>query len=146
MVLLKNLTEKEFTLKDMTDEERISFLNWYQGTRRKTAENILPRPVVRDGNGKLIKNHTARDFYLKLQEETFEAVEALRDWKESANDNGDYDPQTIDTKEFFAQEVTDIITVCISMLEANGIDEKQRSEMFAEVNTKNEKRGYFKED
>ena len=73
-------------------------------------EKILPRPVIRDGNGKLIADHTPRDFYLKLQE-----------------------------------EIADIITVCISYLNANGYDEEKRSELFAKVNEKNEKRGYFKE-
>ncbi len=38
------------------------------------SEKILPRPVIRDGNGKLIKDHTPRDFYLKLQEEIFEVI------------------------------------------------------------------------
>ena len=30
-------------------------------------------------------------------------------------------------------------------MNANGYDEKARSELFAKVNEKNEKRGYFKE-
>ena len=93
----------------------------------KNKINILPRPVVRDGNGKLIKDHTPRDFYLKLQDEIFEAmsVSTFRDE--------------------FAEEVTDIITVCISYLNAIDYDEEKRSELFAKVNEKNEKRGYFEE-
>ena len=92
------------------------------------AEEILPRPVIRDGNGKLIKNHTPRDFFLKLQEEIFETIEKA---------------MFIDGDEYMAEEIADIITVCISYLNANGYDEKARAELFAKVNEKNEKRGYF---
>lgn len=89
-------------------------------------ENILPRPVIRDGNGKLIKNHTPQDFYLKLQEEIFEAFED----KEYVNH----------------YEIADIITVCISYLNAIGYNENGRSEIFRRVNKKNEERGYFEEN
>ena len=47
--------------------------------------------------------------------------------------------------EYMAEEIADIITVCISYLNAKGYDEKARSELFAKVNEKNEKRGYFEE-
>ena len=88
------------------------------------TENILPRPVICDGNGKRIKDYTPRDFFLKLQEEIFEAFED----KEYVNH----------------YEIADIITVCISYLNAIGYDEKGRSEIFRRVNETNEKRGYFK--
>ena len=141
MVLLENLTEKEFTLKNMTDEERTSLLNWYRGARRKTAESILPRPVIRDGNGKLIADHTPRDFYLKLQEELFESVDVIFrnafEWELGKSYTA--------TDDEVAEEIANIITVCISYLNARGYDEKKRSEIFAKVNEKNERRGYFKE-
>ena len=91
---------------------------------------ILPRPVIRDGNGKLIKDHTPKDFFMKLQEEFWEVMETR------------FIPQL---KDRTAEEIADIITVCISYLNANGYDEKARAEIFAKVNAKNEKRGYFKE-
>ena len=95
----------------------------------KKEEKILPRPVIRDGNGKLIADHTPRDFFLKLQEEIFETIEKA---------------MFVDGDEYMAEEIADIITVCISYLNANGYDEKARAELFAKVNEKNEKRGYFK--
>ena len=101
------------------------------------GEKILPRPVVRDGNGKLIKDHTPKDFFLKLQEEIFEVMEAQAYL--------DYE-STAANEEDVAEEIADIITVCISYLNANGYDEKARAELFAKVNEKNEKRGYFKEN
>ena len=48
-------------------------------------------------------------------------------------------------EENVTEEIADIITVCISYLNANGYDEKKRSELFAQVNEKNKKRGYFDE-
>ena len=100
------------------------------------SEKNMPRPVVRDGNGKLAKDYTSRDWYLKLQEEIFEVMEAQadidRDWNATVYED-------------VAEEIADVITVCISWLESLGYDEEKRSEIFAAVNEKNEKRGYFKE-
>ena len=99
-----------------------------------TEKNILPRPVVRDGNGKLAKDYTSRDWYLKLQEEIFEVMENVTDAETGLSD-----------KKSIAEEIADVITVCISWLESLGYDEEKRSELFAAVNEKNEKRSYFKE-
>ena len=92
----------------------------------ENSENILPRPVVCDGNGRLTNDYSPRDWYLKLQEEIFEVMESH-------------------SKETKVNEIADVITVCISWLESLGYDEEKRSELFAKVNMKNEKRGYFKE-
>lgn len=89
-------------------------------------EKVLPRPVIRDRDNKLIANQTEKEFILKLQEEIKEV-----------EDSG--------TNEETAEEIADIITVCISYLNKLGYDENKRSELFAKVNKKNEKRGYFKE-
>lgn len=89
-------------------------------------ENILPRPVIRDRDKKLIKNQTEKEFIMKLQEEIKEV-----------EDSG--------TNEETAEEIADIITVCISYLNKLGYDENKRSKLFAKVNEKNEKRGYFKD-
>ena len=95
-----------------------------------TEKNILPRPVIRDGNGKLATHYSLRDWYLKLQEEIFEVSESIMEDVHA---------------EITAEEIADVITVCISWLESLGYDEEKRSELFAAVNEKNEKRGYFKE-
>ena len=107
-------------------------------------ENILPRPVIRDGNGKLIKDQTPREFYLKLQEEIFEVMEQNFWFKSILADEG-YSAGANCQKKFVAEEIADVITVCTSWLEVLGYDEKKRSELFAKVNEKNEERGYFKE-
>ena len=98
------------------------------------TKNILPRPVIRDGNGKLTKNYSTRDWFMKLQEEIFEVQ----------RDNN-LNEVKYGHPFFIAEELADVITVCISYMDALGYDEEKRSKFFARVNEKNEKRGYFKE-
>ncbi len=118
-------------IEDISIDECVKIMDFITGEH---SEKILPRPVIHDGNGKRIKNYTPSDFYLKFQEEIFEVVDQhyMRDWSGSTNIG-------------IAEEIADIITVCISYLNAIGYDEKGRSEIFRRVNEKNEKRGYFKE-
>ena len=104
------------------------------------TKNILPRPVIRDGNGKLTKLYSTRDWFMKLQEEISEAMEKMMLYR-----YGDYQVSANIEREDIAEEIADIITVCISYLNALGYDEEKRSEIFRKVNEKNEKRGYFKE-
>ncbi len=105
------------------------------------SEKILPRPVIRDKDGKLVKEeYDFRDWYLKLQEEFFEIAEASAFFQAGLEV-----PGLTENYERLAEELADLITVCISYLENLDYDEKARSELFAKVNAKNEKRGYFKE-
>ena len=114
----------------LTDGEN-TFETWLPVDLLKNLHNVLPRPVVRDGNGKLATHYSLRDWYLKLQEEIFEVSESIMEDVHA---------------EITAEEIADVITVCISWLETLGYDEGKRSELFAKVNMKNEKRGYFKEN
>ena len=137
-----NVTIKngEICIENITDEELQSLKN-FNGKilAMSKAINILPSPVVRDKNGKLIKDHSPKDFFLKLQEEIFEVIDAV-----NVKDIFDEDLSSdIFPNDHIAEEIADIITVCISQLEAMGFDEKKRSELFAKVNEKNKKRGYF---
>ena len=86
-----------------------------------------PRPVIRDGNNKLVENYTHDEWFAKIMEEVFEAHEA-------------------DDKESLGYELADIITVCTSYLNALGYDERACAEFYRHVNFKNEQRGYFEED
>lgn len=86
----------------------------------------LPKPVKRDQHGRRIANYTRREWFSKILEEVLEANE------------------TVDLK-YHAEELADVITVCISRLEILGFDEEARSELFARVNEKNAARGYFME-
>lgn len=109
-------------------------------------KNILPRPVIRDGNGKFTKDYSTRDWLLKLQEEIFEVISAYDKAFEMANMlDEDIDEPDNGHLNKTAEGIADIITVWISWLESLGYDEKKRSELFAKVNEKNKKRGYFRE-
>ena len=86
----------------------------------------LPLPVKRDGDGRLVKSYDEFEWYLKLQEEIYEAF-------------------IVDDKQRRAEELTDIITVCTSYLAALGFDKNARCVLQAKLNGKNDERGYFKE-
>ena len=80
------------------------------------------------------------DWAAKLNKEVYEVIrgvayiECLADEADEAND---------DDVERLAEELTDIITVCTSWLDALGYDEKARGEVQRRVNEKNKKRGYI---
>lgn len=143
-----NIFKNFIILEDMTRKEHQKLLQLAQNGKISSA-NILPRPVIRDGNGKLIKDYMTRDFYSKLQKEIFESFKANFEWflyREEQEGHIRVKPTRANSaKEDFAEKIADIITVCISCLNAIGYDEEKRSELFAKVNEKNEKRGYFEE-
>ena len=86
----------------------------------------LPVPVKKDNFGWSVANYDERQWFLKLQEEIFEAFNTT-------------------SMQERAQELTDVITVCTSYLHALGFDQNARQELQRAVNVKNAARGYFKE-
>ena len=86
----------------------------------------LPLPVWKDKFGWSVANYDDRQWYLKLQEEIFEAFNAA-------------------SMQERAQELTDVITTCVSYLNALGFDQNDRQELQRAVNSKNAARGYFKD-
>ena len=71
----------------------------------------------------------------KLVEETNEVVQEA----ESIEENW----CSVSATDRLAIELTDIITVCVSWLDALGYDEEARGELHRRVNEKNKDRGYF---
>ena len=123
-ILLQNMRRDEV--------DKINTLIAEMEAKNKLNKNILPRPVVCDGKGKLTKNYSSRDWYLKLLEEVSEVYRAYILQSVNCGKVSDID-----------EALADVVTVCISWFENIGVDEKARSEIFARVNEKNEKRGYF---
>lgn len=103
-----------------------------------------PRPVVRDGDGKLATEYTWLDWIGKLNEELDEVKYAVYELE-----NGLFD-STFDEDNGLnnvAMELQDLITVCTSMQQNYlGLDETARNKICAKVNAKNEKRGYFNKE
>ena len=107
------------------------------------VKNNLPRPVVRDGNGKLAKDYTWLDWISKLNEELDEVKYAVYELEDKF---GDYNFDEDEGLHNVAMELQDLITVCTSMQQNYlGLDEDERNKICAEVNEKNAKRGYLNE-
>ena len=71
----------------------------------------------------------------KLVEETHEVVQEAEIIEENWC--------SISATDRLAEELTDVITVCVSWLDALGYDEYLRGEVQKRVNEKNKARGYF---
>ena len=89
----------------------------------KIYENELPMPVRNDGVESVMRYSHAQ-WARKVKEELGEALDA-------------------GGPEEMAEEITDIITVCTSWLEAMGYDMHDRMRLCKAVNIKNQSRGYF---
>ena len=100
-----------------------------------TEKTIRPIPVVKDGNGKLIKHYTPKDWFQKLNEELDEVKIAVVNRADNLGSAAE-----------IAEELQDLITVCTSMQEWLGFNDVQRGFLAKEINEKNCKRGYFEED
>lgn len=88
-------------------------------------ENSMPKPCKKIGEKDLI-TCTIKEWYEKMNEELLEAHEAA---------------VTLCLHDREAEELTDIITVCTSRLEAIGWKENKRIETQQKVNRHNEERG-----
>ena len=85
------------------------------------------------------------EWVAKLYEEMHEvAQEAIKLFCLHCAQCGEEDEAAIEAVETnLAEELTDVITVCVSLLDALGYDEKARGVVQWRVNEKNKKRGYF---
>ena len=77
------------------------------------------------------------DWAAMLNKDVYEVIRGVAYIERIADEADDDDVERL------AEELTDVITVCVSWLHALGYDEKARSEVQRRVNQKNKKRGYF---
>ena len=86
----------------------------------------------------------AFDWTAKLIEETDEAVHEARIVRNLTRANDEKLNQHLQlARKRLAEELTDVIHVCVAWLDAEGWDEVARGELHRYVNEKNKKRGYF---
>lgn len=81
----------------------------------------------------------------KLLEETNEVIQETPEYR-TLFENGysrEYPDRAKAAKDRIALELTDVIHVCVSWLNAMGYDEDERGELHRRVNEKNRERGYF---
>ena len=106
----------------------------------RVVDMTRPQPCVR------FCDAPAMAWIAKLVEETHEVIQEATFLKEDADEDGMVDHDTyglIDVKKRLAMELTDVITVCTSWLDALGYDEEARGKLQKHVNEKNRRRGYW---
>ena len=87
------------------------------------------------------RNAGTVEWIAKLSEETNEVVQEAKDMDECVLLEERL--SAAHAKDRLAEELTDVITVCVSWLDALGYDENARGEVQRRVNEKNKKRGDF---
>ena len=101
------------------------------GMHERDVDMTKPQPCT------VFANVGTVDWVAKLNEEVYEVM------LESAYVERLADVADDDDVERLAEELTDVITVCVSWLHALGYDEQMRGEMQQFVNENNKARGYF---
>lgn len=107
--------------------------------RRVPGEVIKPHPCT-----VVFQDADALDWVAKLIEETNEAVYEARIVRNLARANEDILNKPLqEARKRLAEDLTDVIHVCVSWLDAEGWDEEARGELHRLVNENNKKRGCF---
>ena len=88
------------------------------------------------------------EWIAKLSEETDEVIQEAYIISQHEQSNKEFPCEAMnevirDARERLALELTDVIHVCVSWLNAEGWDEEARGELHRRVNEKNRERGYF---
>ena len=88
------------------------------------------------------------EWIAKLSEETDEVIQEAYITPQHEQSNKEFPCEAMnevimEARKRLALELTDVIHVCVSWLNAEGWDEAARCELHRLVNEKNEKRGYF---
>ena len=126
-MLLTKLNDKEYKIDfEDIDIEKFSI----KKNKFLESKKILPRPLIRDKNGKIILDYTHRDWLLKLHEKIVDISQAVME-------ESNYET---------AEELTKLITLCVSWLEYLEFDEEGRFQLFKDINKENEKNGLFIEE
>ena len=111
------------------------------GEQDGTIVNMMrPQPCRKFYNASVL------EWIAKLAEETHEVIQEATILKEVADEDGMVDHDTyglLDVKKRLATELTDVITLYTSWLDAFGYDEVARGKLQERVNEKNKARGYW---
>lgn len=107
------------------------------GEQDGTIVNMMrPQPCRK------FKMISTADWITKLMEEVSEAIRFAVKRVELDDDKDWLDDEDMLTDKL-GEELTDVITVCTSWLDAFGYDEVARGKLHEKVNEKNRKRGYW---
>ena len=109
--------------------------------KRVEGETIVdmtrPQPCVK------AKEQTDAELAMKLAEEVQEVTEAMKAFDCATRENAycRYAPRL--ARDLLGEEMTDVITVCVTWLASLGYDEVERGRIQRAVNDKNRRRGYW---
>lgn len=132
---LKWITQMAERVHELEDENKR--LKGLLGERdnKQVLDMTKPQPCTKFRNAETI------EWLAKLAEETSEVVQEAKDMDECVLLEERLSAAY--AKERLAEELTDVITVCVSWLDELGYDEAMRGELQRLVNKKNKKHGYF---
>nr|DAS84385.1 MAG TPA: NTP-PPase-like protein [Caudoviricetes sp.] len=134
---LKWITQMAERVRELEEENKRLKGLLEECENKREPDMTKPQPCTKFRDAKI----TA--WIAKLSEETNEVVQEAENYemicKNAAAGTGD----VLDAKDRLAEELTDVITVCVSWLDALGYDEEMRGELQRRVNEKNCEQGYF---
>ena len=110
-----------------------------KGDKVQEIDMTKPQPCTKLEDAVTVK------WVAKLLEETNEVIQETPEYR-TLFENGysrEYPDRAKAAKERIALELTDVIHVCVSWLNAMGYDEEARGELHRRVNEKNRERGHF---
>jgi len=113
--------------KAMSGYEKI-FEDGYKAGR---ASVVLPRPC----DGPLYETWMARDYFLKINEEFLEVVEAYYELMDAKGEE-----KRKEAERHFMRECTDLKVIVTSLMQSFGCGEEERQKYMKEVNESNAKR------
>ena len=104
---------------------------------KRVVDMTRPQPCVK------AKEQTDADFAMKLAEEVQEVTEAMKAFACATRETAycRYAPRL--ARDRLGEELTDVITVCVTWLASLGYDEVERGRIQRAVNEKNRRRGYW---
>ena len=113
------------------------------GKPKKAALDSLPVPVRRDNRKFPVAGYSFDEWFLKIAEEVFEAHAEAKETRTYSQKNDGTIIVKRKSLDRLAEELTDVITVCTSFLNAIGFDQDARAYLQRKVNQKNLMRGYM---
>ena len=105
--------------------------------------DFLPTPLIKDKLGLHVAHYSLEKWFAKITEYVLKAHAECRE--EIPFTQGELYPQwRRENQDRLAEKTTELITICTSLLNALGYDEKARIQLQREVNAKNREEGLTK--
>lgn len=139
---LKWITQMAERAHELEDENKRLKGLLEEQDNKQVLDMTKPQPCTR------FRDAGTVEWIAKLHEETDEAIQEAYIISQHEQSNKEFPCEAmneviLDARERLALELTDVIHVCISWLDAEGWDEEARGELHRRVNEKNKVRGYF---